>query len=239
LSARLDGEDEPAERAAVDAHLDSCAACVVWLEAATSVTRMVRMSALAPGPGVSDEVLLAAPGPGRRRLAEALRILLGVLGLAQFTLGMAQLSVFSDGHDHLGTGAVDPSHLWHESAAWNVAVGAGFGWIALRRTRPVGLIPLLSVFVGILTLVSLGDLWQGDVDRTRLLSHVLVVAGYLIMLALTRPSLDFGDPPGGRLTRPGWRVRFDPDESAATPVPRLRVLPRHLPAQSARRDRAA
>jgi predicted anti-sigma-YlaC factor YlaD len=237
LSARLDGEDDPAERSAVDEHLAGCEACAQWLDAAAEVTRMVRMSPVGSGPGISDEVLLAAPGRGRRRLADGLRILLGGLALAQFGLGMAQLSLYG-GHDHSGIGAaaVDSSHLWHESAAWNVAIGAGFGWIAVRRTRSAGLIPVLSAFVGILTLVSVGDLMRGEVDRTRLLSHGLVLAGYLVMLALTRPALDFGDPPSGRLPRPGWRVRFD--DQAERPAP-LRVLPRQLPAQTARHDKAA
>jgi len=237
LSARLDGEDDPAERSVVDEHLAGCRSCARWLDTAAEVTRMARMSSVGAGPGVSDEVLLAAPGPSRRRLADGLRLLLGVLALAQFGLGMAQLSLYG-GHDHtgLGAGPADSSHLWHESAAWNVAIGAGFGWIAVRRTRSAGLIPVLSAFVAILTLVSAGDVLQGQVDRTRLLSHGLVVAGYLVMLALTRPAFDFGDPPSGRLPTPGWRARFD--EVDGRPAP-LRVLPRSLPAQTARHDKAA
>ena len=43
-----------------------------------------------------------------------------------------------------------PGHLWHESAAWNVAVGAAFLFIALRRNRPSGLVPMLTAFVGML-----------------------------------------------------------------------------------------
>ena len=237
LSARLDGEDDPRERAEVDAHLAGCAECARWLDRASVVSRMARMSTVAPGPGISDEVLDAAPGRGRRRLADGLRILLGALGFAQFALGMAQLTTFSAIHDHLGlSGAPDSSHLWHESAAWNVAIGAGFGWIAIRRTRSAGLMPLMTAFVVLLTLVSVGDLWQGQVDRTRLMSHIMVVLGYLVLVALGRSELDFSDPPRSRASRPGWRVRFeDPEQTAAT---RPRAA-RNLPAQSARHDEAA
>lgn len=237
LSARIDGEDDPGERAEVDAHLAACAECARWLDRAAAVNRMARMSTVAPGPGISDEVLAAAPGRGRRRLADGLRVLLGALGFAQFALGMAQLTTISAIHDHLGlSGAPDSSHLWHESAAWNVAIGAGFGWIAVRRTRAAGLMPLLTAFVVLLTLVSVGDLWQGQVDRTRLMSHIMVVLGYLVLVALGRPELDFSDPPRGRLARPGWRVRFDDPEQAPAP---LGHPARRLPAQSARRDEAA
>ena len=237
LSARLDGQDDPGERAEVDAHLAGCADCRWWLEQATALNRMARISTVGPGPGISDEVLAAAPGKGRRRIADGLRVVLGALGFAQFVLGMVQLSAFSALHDHLGlSGAVDSSHLWHESAAWNVAIGAGFGWIAVRRTRPAGLMPLLTAFVVLLTLVSAGDLWQGQVDQTRLLSHVLVIVGYLVLLALSRPELDFSDPPSGRQSGSRWRVRFDDPESAAVPV---QAPARRLPAQSARHDEAA
>jgi predicted anti-sigma-YlaC factor YlaD len=237
LSARLDGQDDPGERAEVDAHLAGCPECEWWLEQAAALNRMARLSTVSPGAGISDDVLAAAPGKGRRRIADGLRVLLGALGLAQFALGMAQLSSFSALHDHLGlSGAVDSSHLWHESAAWNVAIGAGFGWIAVRRTRAAGVMPLLTAFVVLLTLVSAGDLWQGRVDQTRLLSHVLVIVGYLVLLALSRPELDFSDPPSGWQSRRRWRVRFDDPESTTTPVP---TRARHLPAQSARHDEAA
>jgi predicted anti-sigma-YlaC factor YlaD len=237
LSARLDGEDDPRERAEVDAHLAGCAECARWLDRASVVNRMARMSTVAPGPGINDEVLDAAPGRGRRRLADGLRVLLGALGFAQFALGMAQLTTFSAIHDHLGlSGAPDSSHLWHESAAWNVAIGAGFGWIAVRRTRPAGLMPLMTAFVVLLTLVSVGDLWQGQVDRTRLMSHIMVVVGYLVLVALGRPELDFSDPPRSRVSRPGWRVRFEDPEQAAATRPRAA---RNPPAQSARHDEAA
>jgi predicted anti-sigma-YlaC factor YlaD len=237
LSARLDGEDDPGERAELDAHLAGCAECRAWAEQAAGLNRMARLSSVAAGPGISDEVLAAAPGRGWRRLADGLRVLLGVLGFAQFGLGMAQLSAISAIHDHLGlSGPTDSSHLWHESAAWNVAVGAGFGWIALRRTRASGLMPLLTAFVVLLTLVSAGDLFQGQVDQARLASHILVIVGYLILFALSRPQLDFSEPPSGRQSRPRWRVRFD--EADPVPAP-LRVPARHLPAQSARHDRAA
>lgn len=204
------------------------------------MTRLIRMSGVTPESPVSHPidpaVLAAAPGPGRRRWANGLRIGLGALGAAQFTLGMAQVSIYSAaGHDHTGT--VSSAHLWHESAAWNVALGAGFGWIALRRSRPAGLVPLLTAFVGLLALLSANDFWLGQVDRARLLSHALLLAGYVIVLVLTRPAFDFGDPPPQRARTGGrWQAHFDAEPTAAPPR-RLRVVP--PPAQSARHDRAA
>jgi predicted anti-sigma-YlaC factor YlaD len=180
----------------------------------------------------------AAPGPGRRRVALGLRWLLGALGFVQFMLGMAQVSVLSAGaHDHVG--GVSPAHLWHESAAWNIALGAGFGWIALRRTRPAGLIPLLTAFVAMLLLLSANDMWLGSVDRTRLLSHGFVLAGYLCLLALSRPGLDFGDPPAGRRPGPLWPVLGAEPADPAPAAPPLRLVTRARPAPAMRYDRAA
>jgi predicted anti-sigma-YlaC factor YlaD len=239
LSARLDGEDDPAQHSAVDAHVSGCEECQQWSDDAAAVTRLIRMNVVtADPPAIPETVLDAAPGPGRRRAAGGLRIALGVLGAAQFALGMAQVNVFSAAaHDHTGVG-VSSAHLWHESAAWNVALGAGFGWIAVRRSRPSGMVPLLTAFVALLTLLSANDFRMGQVDSTRLFSHGLIVAGYLIVLALTRPGFDFGEPPPQRMRALGrWSVRFDDDAQAA---PRhLRALRSHLPPQSARHDRAA
>jgi predicted anti-sigma-YlaC factor YlaD len=227
LSAQLDGEDDPGERAAVDAHLAGCAACRQWLDGAALVNRLARTSpapAMAP---LSDDalatLLAAAPGRGRAWLALTLRALLGAFGALQLVLALIQVTAVG-----MGTGAMHgdttidgatPNHLWHESAAWNLAVGAGFLWIAARRTRPGGIVPTLTAFIGVLSLLSAVDIIQGRVEPLRLVSHGLILGGYLIILALTRPSLNSGDP---RPTRqPGtsrYRARFE-DEESAYPMP--------------------
>jgi predicted anti-sigma-YlaC factor YlaD len=206
LSARLDGEDEPAGRAALDAHLAGCAACRQWWDDAAAVNRLVRTGPALPGVDVTDAVLPAAPGRWRGRLAVALRLVLGLLGLAQLALGLLQitaLNVIGDSVLH-GTAAdgATPGHLWHESAAWNVAIGGGFLWIAARRGRPLGIVPMLTVFIGALVVLSGADVIAGRVEALRLASHGFVLVGYLIVLLLARPMLDL-TPPGHRgRTRP-------------------------------------
>jgi predicted anti-sigma-YlaC factor YlaD len=217
LSAQLDGEDDAGGRAAVDAHLETCVACRGWLDAAARVTRLARTGpapALAPlAPDAMAAILAAAPGRARARLAMTLRAALGVLGAVQLLLALAQVLAIGDGVGHVHDTTVDgatPNHLWHESAAWNVAIGAGFLWIALRRTRPNGLVPTLTAFIAVLTLLSVVDVANGRVELVRLISHALILAGYLIILALTRPGLRTGDPRSDRLPgTPRYRVRFD------------------------------
>jgi predicted anti-sigma-YlaC factor YlaD len=237
LSARLDGEDDPAERAPTDAHLAGCAACRQWFDAAAKVTRMARTSLVTHEVAVGDEVLAAAPGARRARLGRLVRVALGALGVAQFLLGAAQVGGFAAGR-HLHTFGVGPDHLWHESAAWNVAIGAGFAWIAFSRGPGSGLIPTLTAFVAALSLLTASDVIAGRVHLDRALSHGLILVGYLLVLVLTRLQPARGGPAGGRRTpRPAWRARFDEtDQPAGRPA--LRLV-RDRPAQARVGRRAA
>ncbi|MET8907571.1 zf-HC2 domain-containing protein [Micromonospora sp. NPDC004551] len=229
LSAQLDGEVSAAEEAGADAHLDGCADCRGWLDQAAAVTRRARLTVLSAGPDLTDAVLAALPtaGPARRgsgsRLVLTLRGVLGLVGGLQLALGLAQVGRGPAGaHEH--TGVLASGHLWHESAAWNVAVGAGFLFVAARRTPPTGLVPMLSAFVGTLVLLSVNDLVTGRVDTTRLVSHGFLLAGYLVVVALSRPRLRPDGPPArGHGDRSSWRLSID-DAAEPEPAP-LRVAP--------------
>ncbi|SCF24975.1 Predicted anti-sigma-YlaC factor YlaD, contains Zn-finger domain [Micromonospora viridifaciens] len=228
LSAQLDGEATTTEQAGTDAHLDECADCRMWLDQAAAITRRSRLTLTTPGPDLADTILAALPtlAPSHHRRIQVvltLRGLLGLLGALQLVLGLAQIGRGpAGGHDH--TGVLAAGHLWHESAAWNVAVGAGFLFVAARRTRPAGLVPMLSTFVGALVLLSVNDLLTGRVDIARLVSHGFLLAGYAIVVALSRPRLRPDGPPArGRSDRLGWRLNVD---EAAEPVPaQLRLVP--------------
>jgi predicted anti-sigma-YlaC factor YlaD len=240
LSAQLDGEDDPADRDSVDEHLAGCADCRQWLDQAATVNRLTRTGVATPVRDLSAAILAALPEapargsrwwhPTRARLATALYIALAVVGSVQLILGLDQVGGDGTGaHVHTGLDAT-PGHLWHESAAWNVAVGAGYLFIALRRNRPTGLVPMLSAFVGMLLLLSLNDLTADRVDSTRLVSHGFVILGYLLVVALSKVTAETAQPPGARSTDgSGWRAHFiEEDEVAVTPLaPALRLVPRH------------
>lgn len=69
-----------------------------------------------------------------------LRGLSGLLGALQLLLGLAWVGQGSaGGHEHAGVLA--SGYLWHESAAWNLAVGAGFLFVAAWRTPRTGWCP--------------------------------------------------------------------------------------------------
>ncbi|MDG4827464.1 zf-HC2 domain-containing protein [Asanoa sp. WMMD1127] len=204
LSAGLDGEAPPDDAQNIDQHLYDCPSCRSWLDAAAAVTRVARTSAVrAPGSGTPIPVV-GPPTLRRFRLPWLLRAALAGVGFVQFLLGAAQTAgIGQAGHlDHVGVPG--SGHLWHESAAWNLALGAGFLFVAVRRTRPAGLLPLLTTFVAVLALLSLGDIADGRVDAGRLASHAFLVAGYILTVALSRPAMDPDRPPTGRGR--GWRV---------------------------------
>jgi predicted anti-sigma-YlaC factor YlaD len=234
LSAQLDGEDDPADRALVEEHLAGCAGCRAWFEQAALVNRLTRTAV--PVPDLGDRILAAlpaqpAPLPLKRRFSFATLLFLALAGVGavQLILGLNQIGGGVTGaHVHTGLDAT-PGHLWHESAAWNVSVGAGYLFIALRRTRPSGLVPMLTAFVGMLLLLSVNDLTGDRVDGTRLTSHGFVILGYLLVVALSKMPGGFAAPPGQRIgAGSGWRASFadDEDEEVTAPTrPGLRLLP--------------
>ncbi|MEV0134326.1 zf-HC2 domain-containing protein [Dactylosporangium sp. NPDC050688] len=276
LSARLDGEAEPVDAALTDAHLARCAGCRTWHAEAATATRLFRVRQVPTEPAGVDDLLAAldahgvlppaaVPPPprrrfaaltrlvgparftgdkGRRALVVALRVLLGAFGAAQFVLGIAQVANAASAAELHGDGS---GHLWHESAAWNVAIGAGFGWIASRRGRPAGALPMLTAFVALLALLSVNDVLAGRVETARLLSHGFVLAGYAIVIALTRPALDPGRPPSRRSTdgsssgsgRPPSDADGPPSGSGGTPPQRrLRLIPGQATARTSDRKAA-
>ena len=91
LSARIDGEREPAPAEQVDLHLAGCAECAGWHAAMTAATRRLRVRAASPGPDLCATILDAidagaatgtAGAPRRRWYRTAATVLRGALGLA-------------------------------------------------------------------------------------------------------------------------------------------------------------
>jgi predicted anti-sigma-YlaC factor YlaD len=76
------------------------------------------------------------------------------------------------------------THAAHESAAWNLALGAAFLATAFAPRRAAGLLPLLVAFVGVLVVLSARDLASGAVELGRLATHLGAVAGLMLVYAL-------------------------------------------------------
>ncbi|WP_233226107.1 zf-HC2 domain-containing protein [Amycolatopsis sp. CA-126428] len=184
LSARLDGEAEPASP---DEHLASCAACREWFAGADRLRRAMLLRPAPPVPDLTAAILERTPAPSGE--GWGWRIALAVVAIAQLGLAFAQLLGTAHAHD-----GVPLVHLGHESGAWNLAVGIGLLTAALRPKTAGGQLPLLTGFVGVLLGLSAGDLATGQVAVSRVTTHVLVVLGLALLYAVHRADRHRGTP---------------------------------------------
>lgn len=172
LSARLDNEegaDHPA-----DTHLEFCADCRYWYDAAALITRRTRTSAVVAWPDVSDAVLARVP-PTTDRPWSTARLALGAVGALQCGTGLVTLAT------QAGTG------FGFETGAWQLGLGVALGAVAVQRLPARPLLPMLGTLVA-----ALG--WgqaTGDLRPTGIATLVLAAAALVLTVLLVRT------PPGG------------------------------------------
>jgi predicted anti-sigma-YlaC factor YlaD len=188
VSARLDGEPLGMSASALDTHLASCLECAGWADAAARATRLARLD-VRPVPDLSDDITARGTLPARRVLRRRHLLRLGLLaaGLAQLIIGLPALTGDS-------IGMAMSAHGAHEAAAWNLAIGAAFVAAASVPRRAAGLVPLLATFLVVLGALSVRDLASGAVTFGRLATHLAVLLGLLLLLALDRAERAL--PPG-------------------------------------------
>ncbi|MEO7262972.1 MAG: zf-HC2 domain-containing protein [Jatrophihabitantaceae bacterium] len=191
-SARLDGEATSMPSVVLDEHLTRCPECSTWLDTATRAGRLLRVSGATP-PDLSEPILRGAGLPAARLLRRRRFLQLALALLAGLQWVLAAPAAWGE---NVGMAAMHMSgaHQAHESAAWNVAVGAALLAVALRPARAAGTVPILLVFVSVLSVLSVPDLLGGVVTGARLGSHAGVVLGLLLVAALARAE---------RVPRPG------------------------------------
>ncbi|WP_099249957.1 zf-HC2 domain-containing protein [Mycobacterium sp. shizuoka-1] len=199
LSARIDGEREPVPAARVDEHLATCAACGDWYAQAVEQTQLLRRLA-----GRSQVAAVAAPGErpaasraSRRLPASAtwLRWTLGLVGLIQLGLAIAQAAGAGIGTAAPGHHAMMGGHLLNESTAWSAALGVVMIVAAARPAAAAGLAGVLAVFTAILTGYVVSDAASGAVGLDRILSHLPVLAGTVLALLVWRDARTPGPAP--------------------------------------------
>jgi predicted anti-sigma-YlaC factor YlaD len=190
-SARLDGEPIGLSASALDHHLATCPDCARWLEQVTVVGRTFRVSSQTP-PDLAESILTNVVLPTTRtaRTNRWLRAVLGLIGFVQWALAMPAL--FGD-----SVGMSMAMHASHETAAWNIALGASFLAIAVKPVRAIGALPILTTFVTVLAVLTIPDLVSGAVAGARLASHAGVLAGLIVVVWLSR-SERLRLPPGAR-----------------------------------------
>jgi predicted anti-sigma-YlaC factor YlaD len=207
ISARMDGEDPGVEPGAVERHLDGCAACRAFSERAAHVTRLARIRPAEDVPDVLPGLLAALdagesrPAPRRTARAiarDAVRAALAALAVGQLAIALGGIvAATGAGPDRLAGASM--AHFSHESAAWNLALGVAFAWAATGARRAGGLVPVIGAFVALLVALSTLDVLAGHVTAGRLLGHLPVVAGLVLLLLHARLGRDGGGTTGGRI----------------------------------------
>jgi predicted anti-sigma-YlaC factor YlaD len=163
LSARLDDEEGILD----DSHLEHCADCAFWYDAAALITRRTRTSAVVAWPDVADAVLARVP-PGVDRPWQKARLALGAVGALQCCTGLVTLVALP------GTG--------YETGAWQFALGVALGTVAVRRLPGAALLPLLGTLA---LLLAWGQVSAG-LHPTGVVSLVLAAAGLALVALLGR-----------------------------------------------------
>lgn len=212
LSARIDGEQEPIPADTTDRHLNACPACQDWYRRAETLRRATILHTAPEVPDLTAAIMAQLPP---RRENPYTRIALGAVAAAQTVLALTQLFGVAADHAHE---AFMMGHMSHESAAWNVAIGIGLVWAALRTRAAAGQLPMLTVFVAVLTAASLLDLTRGDVTAARLISHIPVILGVTLLYLVYRQHRDDDHP--------HHTTALTPPEASGLDRVELRVTPR-------------
>lgn len=180
LSAELDGESPGVSEDALSGHLSGCSDCREWFGRAARVTRLVRLAPAEPMPDLAPAVLAALPAnpARRRRLFAGARAALVVVAFLQALLAWSGALT---GQDDMVTG-----HVAHEVGAWNLALAVAFLMVATRPKAADALIAPVGVFVAVLAVVAASDAAAGDLALGRLLGHLLVGTGLVLLVAISR-----------------------------------------------------
>src|SRR5438067_1220539 len=177
ISATLDGEDPGVEPAALDAHVAGCAACTAWEDDAAAITRLARLSSAGRPPDVTADVIARFSLPVRAKPIDWPRWALVFVAISQFSIVVSQLFL----PQPMGADAIvsPSSHMEHESAAFNFAIGVALLWVAARPRHARSQLPVLLSFAGLVVAFSLEDVVHGNVGWYRLASHLPMLLGVL------------------------------------------------------------
>jgi predicted anti-sigma-YlaC factor YlaD len=197
VSARLDGEAEPVPAEQTDEHLASCVSCRSWQARAGESSRTMRVRRAPEVPDLADTVLEMAVLPPSVRGWWA-RIALVAVAAGQIGLAMSQFMGVGAPNEH----GVAAGHLFNEGTAWNMALGIGLLWSALRTRATSGLIPVLGGFVVIIGIYSAHDLVAGAVSTSRVLGHGMLLLGLGLLVVINRWYNEPAPGPGQALDDP-------------------------------------
>jgi len=179
ISARIDGEDPGVPDGALEAHLETCAACRDWQQRAHAMTRRARLGGPFLDHDLTARVLAAIPpepasrrrGAGRGGMAR--RAGLAAVAVAQLAITIPLLIL---GHDH-DAGV----HAAHELGSFDLALAIAFAVGAVRPALSAGLAWPCSIAAAGLAGTAIIDLIAGQTFGADEAQHLVAVAGAALL----------------------------------------------------------
>lgn len=173
VSARLDGEATGDPAAAVQAHLDRCAACEAFRVHAAALHRRTRVTPAADVPDLTVPILLAVgdlpPRPATQRRG-ALRALAVLVAVAQLVVGVSTL--------------LGGAHAGRDLAVFELALAAGFLFAAWKPQRALSLVPLVGALAVLELVVAVVNVVGATATVTGELGHLVPVLGVGVLALL-------------------------------------------------------
>lgn len=209
LSARLDGEDPGLDDDVVAVHLAGCAGCRAFeqrlgrpvLDTSAPPTGLAPVRPLRavsaadtadppagpdPSPDLAARVTAVAAAEDRAGVWWVLRGLLAVVAVGYLATAVPELLFASDPHH---------AHLARHLGAFEAAYGVGLLFVAVRPAKARAMVPFTLTLAAVMFVVMVVDLVNGQAFLLNELSHVLEVAGLVLVWLLA--------------TRRGWPGRRD------------------------------
>lgn len=169
ISAAIDGNRPVAPD--VELHLEECAACRRWQDAAHRLRRATLR------PVAEDEVVSVDVSRLPERFAAHRWV--------RFALAWAAvLLIVWNIVDMFATGSGSAIHLERHQAAFDVALGLAFLFVVWRPDRAYGMVPFAATFTLALTAAAVIDLSNGASTPLRESAHLLELAGLGLLLVL-------------------------------------------------------
>ncbi|NTY63972.1 MULTISPECIES: zf-HC2 domain-containing protein [Mycolicibacterium] len=187
LSARIDGEREPASVRSVDKHLVGCSDCRLWYTRAVGNAQSLQNLGRAGGLRSRSAAAVVEQTAENRPRGRAPQIVLwarwslALVGVLYLVLTVTQTTAVPVARSDL-TGI----HLFGESTAWSIAIGAAMVIAGLLPSAAAGLVGVLITYTCVLAVYVVTDAAKGIVSPLRELSHLPVLIGAILALLVWR-----------------------------------------------------
>jgi len=178
ISARLDGEEHPADGQAVADHLGDCVGCARFAEGAQVLHRTTRLRSAEPVPDLVGAVLARVETP-KRREHEWARYALFAVALTHLVLALPALV--------LGDSVGASVHIARELGSWDVALAVGMLYAAWRPERAAGLLPFAVALAAALAFTAVLDVTSGRESAISESHHLLELIGVGLLALVARP----------------------------------------------------